>query len=86
MADSGKERFSTEEWKIRGEDLLKKINEIIHEGNVRHISIKDKTGKTLVDFPLTVGVVGAALAPVLAAVGAIAALVTECTITVERQT
>ncbi|HME80738.1 MAG TPA: DUF4342 domain-containing protein [Candidatus Eremiobacteraceae bacterium] len=74
-----------EEWKIRGEDLLKKINEIIREGNVRHISIKDKTGKTLVDLPLTVGVVGTALAPVLAAVGAIAALVSECTISVERQ-
>jgi len=74
-----------EEWKMRGEDLLKKVNEIIREGNVRHISIKDKTGKTIVELPLTVGVVGTALAPVLAAVGAIAALVTECTIAVERQ-
>jgi hypothetical protein len=70
---------------VAGEDLLRKVKEIIAEGNVRRISIKDKDGKSLVELPLTVGVVGAALAPVLAAVGAIAALVTECTITVERQ-
>jgi Domain of unknown function (DUF4342) len=80
-----KEQATRQEWKIRGEDLLKKINEVIREGNVRRVSIKDKTGRTLVEFPLTVGVVGAALAPILAAVGAIAALVSECTITVERQ-
>jgi Domain of unknown function (DUF4342) len=80
-----KEQATRQEWKIQGEDLLKKLNEIIREGNVRRVSIKDKTGRTLVEFPLTVGVVGAALAPILAAVGAIAALVTECTISVERQ-
>ncbi len=71
---------------VAGEDLLRKVKEIIAEGNVRRISIKDKAGKSIVELPLTLGVVGAALAPVLAAVGAIAALVTECTITVERQT
>jgi hypothetical protein len=70
---------------VAGEDLLRKVKEIIAEGNVRRISIKDKAGKSIVELPLTIGVVGAALAPVLAAVGAIAALVTECTITVERQ-
>ena len=71
-------------FKVKGEELLKKIKELIKEGNVRKITIKSKEGKTIVVIPLTLGVVGAVLAPVLAAVGAIAALVTECTITVER--
>lgn len=74
-----------ETFKIKGEELLKKVKELIHEGNVRRISIKDKNGKTIIDIPLTIGVVGAFIAPVLAAVGAIAALVTECTISVERE-
>ena len=69
---------------VAGEDLLRKVKELIHEGNVRRIPIKDKQGKTLIELPLTLGLVGAALAPVLAAVGAIAALVTECTVMVER--
>lgn len=73
-----------EEFKINGEMLLQKVKELIKEGNVRKITIKDKEGKEIVTFPLTFGVVGALLAPVLAAVGAIAALVTECTISVER--
>lgn len=74
-----------EEFKVTGEKLLGKVKELIKEGNVRKITIKDKNGKALVTFPLTIGVVGAVLAPVLAAVGAIAALVTECTISVERK-
>ena len=74
-----------ETFKVTGENLLKKVKEIIAEGNVRRITIKDKSGKTLVEVPMTVGVVGVLLAPVLAAVGAIAALVTECTISVERE-
>jgi DNA-binding Lrp family transcriptional regulator len=74
-----------EEFKVSGEELLKKVKELIAEGNIRRITIKSKEGKTLVELPLTIGVVGAVLAPVLAAVGAIAALVTECTITVERE-
>lgn len=73
-----------EEFKVNGEDLIKKIKEIIHEGNVRKITIKDKTGKDLIVLPLTIGVVGALIAPALAAVGAVAALVTECSIVVER--
>jgi hypothetical protein len=73
-----------ETFKVRGEDLIAKIKQLIREGNVRRITIKDKEGKTLVVLPLTFGVVGAFFAPVLAAVGAIAALVTECTISVER--
>lgn len=75
----------TEEFKINGEDLLKKVKEIIAEGNVRKITVKNKDDKSIVELPLTIGVVGAALAPLLAAVGAIAALVTECTIVVERE-
>ena len=89
MADTtskSKTEAAFERVTVAGEDLLRKVKEIIAEGNVRRISIKDKNGKSVVELPLTVGVVGAALAPVLAAVGAIAALVTECTIIIERQT
>jgi diacylglycerol kinase family enzyme len=75
----------TESFKIHGEQLLKKVKELIEEGNIRKITIKDKSGKELMTFPLTIGVVGAVLAPVLAAVGAFAALVGECTISVERE-
>lgn len=74
-----------ETFHIKGEQLLTKVKEIIKAGNARRIIIKDKNEKVLVEFPLTFGVVGALLAPVLAAVGAIAALVTECSITVERE-
>lgn len=74
-----------EELNVKGEMLLKKVKDLISEGNIRRITIKDKDGKELVTFPLTVGVVGTVLAPVLAAVGAIAALVTDCTIAVERK-
>jgi hypothetical protein len=73
-----------EEVQVKGEELLAKVKELVHEGNVRRIIIKNSDGKTLVEIPLTFGVVGALIAPVLAAVGAIAALVTECTITVVR--
>jgi hypothetical protein len=74
----------SESFKVNGEELLKKVKELVREGNVRKITIIDKHGKKMVVFPLTIGVVGAMIAPVLAAVGAIAALVTECTIKVER--
>lgn len=76
---------ATESFKVNGAELVSKVKSVINEGNVRKITIKDKNGKTLIHVPLTLGVVGAVLAPVLAAVGAIAALVTECTITVERK-
>jgi hypothetical protein len=78
-------KTTKEEFKVSGEDLLRKVKELISEGNVRRIVIKNKDGKQIVEIPLTIGVVGAVLAPVLAAVGAIAALVTECTILVERE-
>jgi hypothetical protein len=77
--------FRTEEFRVNGEELLGKIKQLIHEGNIRRISIKDKDGKILIEFPLTFGVVGLVLAPTLAAVGAIAALVTEATIVVEKE-
>ena len=74
----------TEEFKVSGEALLKKAKELINEGNIRRITIKSADGKTIAEFPLTIGVVGAFIAPVLAAISVIAALVTECTIAVER--
>jgi CBS domain-containing protein len=77
-------RIGTEEHQVRGDDLVSKVKEIIHEGNVRRIIIKDDDGKTLIEVPLTLGVVGAVLIPVWAAIGAIAALVTKCSIVVER--
>ena len=76
---------TTETFNIKGEDLVKKVKELVHEGNIRRIIIKDKNGKILVEFPLTFGVVGALIAPALAAIGAIAALVSECSIVVERE-
>lgn len=80
MAKTFKESFT-----VNGEQLLKKIKDLIAEGNVRKITIHDKTEKEVMSFPLTVGVVGAVLLPVLAAVGAVAALIGECTISVERE-
>ena len=78
------ETVRTEEIKVKGEGLVAKIKELVREGNVRHVTIKNEDGKVVVEFPLTFGVVGALLAPTLAAVGAVAALVTNCTIVVER--
>jgi len=77
--------FNTEEFKVSGEEMLAKLKELLHEGNIRKIIIKDKDGKVLIEFPLPFGVVGLVLAPTLAAVGAIAALVTEATIIVVKE-
>ncbi len=77
-------RIHTEEFHVNGEQLLAKIKELIHQGNIRRVVIKDKDDKVLVEFPMTIGVVGVLLAPTLAAVGAVAALVTEATVVVER--
>ena len=76
---------NVEEFKVQGDELLAKIKELIREGNVRRITLKSAEGKTLIEVPLTIGVVGALIAPVAAAIGAVAALVTECTITVTRE-
>ena len=80
----GEEKRWTEEFQFDGELLLSKIKELLHEGNVTRVIIKNEEGRTLIDLPLTLGVVGALLAPQLAAIGAIAALVTHGTIEVER--
>ena len=77
------EQVRREEFKVSGEALVDKIKELVHEGNIRRIIIKDKSDHTLVDIPLTFGVLGALVAPQLAAIGAIAALVTNATIVVE---
>lgn len=74
-----------EEIQVMGRDLVEKVKELIHEGNVRRIIIKDESGQTLVEIPVTWAAVGVVAAPVLAAVGAISALVTKCTIVVERR-
>lgn len=78
------EKNRTEEFQIDGEELIAKIKELVHEGNIRRISIRNEQGRTLIDVPLTIGVVGAIVAPQLAALGAIAALISKATIVVER--
>ena len=78
------EKVRIEEHKVSGDDLVAKVKELVHEGNIRRISIKNEEGKTLIEIPLTLGVIGAVFLPVLAAIGAIAALVTDCTIVVEK--
>ena len=78
------ENFRTEEFRVEGEKLLTRIKELIHEGNIHRVIIKDKDGKTLMEIPMTFGVVGALIAPQLAAIGAIAALLTEATVVVEK--
>jgi hypothetical protein len=74
-----------EEFRINGDELLAKVKELVHEGNIRRLMIRNEAGTTLLEIPLTVGLVGAALLPVWAAVGAIAALATDCSIVVERR-
>ncbi len=80
MAD---ENVRREEFRVRGGALVEKVKELIHEGNIRRVLIVDGDGKTLLDIPLTLGVVGALVAPQLAALGALAALVSDATIVVE---
>jgi len=77
-------KIEQDSFRVSGEELLKKIKELIKEGNIREISIENKEGKVIMVLPLTLGVIGAALLPPLAAVGAIAALLTECTLRVKR--
>jgi hypothetical protein len=74
-----------DEFRVKGEELLAKVKELIREGNIRRIMIDNEEGRTLLELPMTIGVVGALLLPALAAVGAVAALVTNCTIRVERR-
>ena len=78
------EKIRVEEYKVTGDELVHKVKQIVHEGNIRKISIKTEGGNTLLEFPLTIGVVGVALLPLWAALGAAAALITDCTISVEK--
>ena len=75
----------TEEFKVSGNDIIKKIKELINEGNIRKISIKNKDGRVIAEFSLTIGMVGTVLAPILAAIGTMIALASECTISVVKE-
>jgi DNA-binding Lrp family transcriptional regulator len=81
---SGEERTFSEEFRVSGEAVLSKVKELVREGNVRRITIKNEEGRSLIEIPLTIGVIGTILLPVWAAIGAIAALVANLTIAVER--
>lgn len=75
----------TEEFRLTGEELIAKIKELVNEGNIRRIVIKNEEGSTLIEVPVTLGVIGALLLPVWAAIGALAAVATNCAIVVERR-
>jgi hypothetical protein len=84
MDTEPKDNSKYEEFKVSGEGLIAKIKELLHEGNIRRIIIKNEKGDTYIEIPLTVGIVGVVLLPVWAAIGAIAALAANFTILVER--
>ena len=77
-------KFRIEEFEVTGDKVVETVKRLVHEGNIRRITIKDSNGVSLIEIPMTLGVVGALLVPVLAALGALAALVTRCTIVVEK--
>ena len=77
--------IQTEEYTVSGDKLVAKVKELVHEGNIRRLIIKNEEGETIVAVPLTMGVGGILLMPSLAAIGAVAALVTDCTILVEKE-
>lgn len=78
-------QMNTNEFKVNGEDLLRKVRELINEGNIRRIIIKDHEGRVYLEIPVTIGLIGVLIAPVLAAVGALAALAVDFTIEVVRR-
>ena len=93
MSDTGKKasgetrdeaKVVVNDIKVMAEDLLKTVKNVLKEGNVRRITVKDKDGKVIASFPLTVGVIGTVFAPVLAAIGALSAILTECTLSIEK--
>lgn len=81
MADKGSR---IEEFEVTGDKVVETVKRLVHEGNIRRVTIKDSDGRSLMEIPLTIGLVGAVLLPVWAALGALAALVTRCTIVVEK--
>jgi hypothetical protein len=78
------QRTRTEEFQVSGDKLVAQLKELVRQGNIRRITLKNEDGRTLIEVPLTIGVVGAVLLPVWAAIGAIAALVARCTIVLEK--
>jgi uncharacterized membrane protein YvbJ len=78
-------KVTREEYTVTGKKLVERVQELLHEGNVTRVIVKDDKGKALLEIPATVGVVGAVLAPWLVALGVVAALVTNCRIVVERR-
>ncbi|XHH08576.1 MAG: DUF4342 domain-containing protein [Candidatus Bathyarchaeia archaeon] len=78
-------KYTSEEYTVSGSNLVDRVRELLHEGNVTRLIVKDEAGKTLLEIPVTVGVVGMVIAPWLAALGVIAALVANCRIVVERR-
>jgi Domain of unknown function (DUF4342) len=85
QATTQEKRTIIEEFKVSGEAVVSKVKELVYEGNVRRITIKNEEGKTLFEIPLVVGVIGALLLPQLAALGAVGALIARLTITIERE-
>ena len=79
------EQHRTEEFSVNGDQVVEKVKQLIKEGNVRRVIIKNEKGESIMEFPVTAGVVGALLLPTLAALGAAVALMTQCTIAVERR-
>lgn len=79
------EKAHQEEFKVTGEEVIKKVKELIKAGNARRIIIRNEEGKDVIEIPLTLGAVGVLIAPALAAVGAVAALLTKCTIVVIKE-
>jgi len=82
--DTTQDRTRTEEFRLEGGKVLDKIKDLIHQGNIRRIILKNEAGKTLIEIPLTLGLVGAALLPIFAAVGALAAVATRMVVVVEK--
>jgi len=78
-------KSTTEQFSVKSEDLVSKVKDLLHEGNVTKIIVRDEEGRMLLELPVAAGLIGALLAPWLAALGAIAALVTRCSISVERR-
>jgi hypothetical protein len=78
------QKVRTEEININGDEILAKVKSLLHEGNIRRIIVKNEEGRTIVEFPLLIGLIGAAALPVVAAVGAIAALAARLTLVIEK--
>ncbi len=85
VCGSATAKFTSEEYRVSGKDLVDRVGQLLHEGNVTRVIVKDEAGKTLLEIPATVGVIGVLVAPWLAALGVVAALVANCTIVVERR-